>query len=515
MKGMVIIMKKIRKVLSVILLIAMVISLFGCGKHQDSHNGKINLTWFTVNSFMPEDGVSEIMKVAAEKTGVELKCNVSKNMTDYEQAFSVMLASNELTDVISLPGSEADKYGSSGALQPLNELIDKYAPNIKAFLEKNSNLRKEITSMDGKIYYLPFIYDTDAMKVSTVWYIRQDWLDKLGLKKPNNVSELHDVLLAFKENDPNGNGIKDEFGFFSRAMDPCELLVLWDAKPDYYIEDNVVKYGPAQPEYKEAVKNIAKWYKEGLIDPEIYTRINSRDVALSRNIGGCCLDWAGSTAQYNDTLKDVIPGFELDWMLPPVNSAGKILNYASRDQNYGNGWAISISNKYPEETIKFFDYWFTEEGSILANYGIEGKDYEMVDGQPKFKDELLHADKPLLDILRNSGAQWTEMSYVQDFNYEKQWLPEKAKQAMETYQNQVEFVKRYPSINLSEEEKEKINSADTDIKYRLKEVTQQWILGQMDVETTYDSVLKEFKQFGLDEAVKMRQQAYDRYINAK
>ena len=91
--------------------------------------------------------------------------------------------------------------------------MEKYAPNIKAYFDENPDQRKALEWIDGKIYYIPCIGDGD---VSMGWFIREDWLDNLGLEMPKNVDEYYNVLKAFKTQDPNGNGIDDEIPYFNR-----------------------------------------------------------------------------------------------------------------------------------------------------------------------------------------------------------------------------------------------------------------------------------------------------------
>ena len=114
------------------------------------------------------------------------------------------------------------------------------------------------------------------LKSSQFYWIRQDWLDKLGLEAPTTVDELHDVLTAFKNNDPNGNGQADEIPLFDRSAtaetEMGEYLALWDSSASFYPRDGKITYEPLTENYKNAVKNLAQWYKEGLIDPEIFTR---------------------------------------------------------------------------------------------------------------------------------------------------------------------------------------------------------------------------------------------------
>ena len=97
------------------------------------------------------------------------------------------------------------RYGGQGLLQPLNDLID-HAPDILAAFEFKPYFRPEITTPDGNIYTLPHFEECYHCSVRQKLWINTTWLDTLGLQMPNTTDDLEAVLLAFKEQDPNGNG---------------------------------------------------------------------------------------------------------------------------------------------------------------------------------------------------------------------------------------------------------------------------------------------------------------------
>ena len=138
------------------------------------------------------------------------------------------------------------------------------------------------------------------------------------------------MLEAFRDQDPNGNGLKDEVPYFARQWEEVlRLLNLWDARSsgsdtyhDFYVNDEGKIVHPyAQEAYRDGLANIAQWYKEGLIDPEIFTRgSSSRDYLLGENLGGATHDWFASTSGYNAALADKIEGFNFIPFLPPASA---------------------------------------------------------------------------------------------------------------------------------------------------------------------------------------------------
>ena len=129
-----------------------------------------------------------------KNTGVKIKWIEPTMGLDAEQ-FNLMLASHDLPDVFELPSKlgswttmpgGAEKFYKDRVILKLNDLIDKYAPNFKAVLRKNPQIRKELMSDDGSIYYIPQMRMDPAIRIYSGPIFRQDWLDKLGLQVPTN-----------------------------------------------------------------------------------------------------------------------------------------------------------------------------------------------------------------------------------------------------------------------------------------------------------------------------------------
>jgi putative aldouronate transport system substrate-binding protein len=451
-----------------------------------------------------------VFQKAAEMTNVSLKGTIPQSNTDWEQAFNVMLASNEIADIVhSWNVNHFNNYGPEGAFLPLNDLIMEHAPNLKQFFfEEHPEYVRNSSASDRNLYYIPYIADGEAAKG---WFIRKDWLDTLGLDVPKTVGEYYEALKAFKQQDPNGNGKEDEVPFFSRASAPITLAPLFGVDWEWYEEDGEVFHGKYTPEYKVAIENIAKWYSEGLIDQEIYTRgKKARDVLLGDDKGGSTHDWFGSTSSYNDKYKDTRPDFNFIPIAPPADINGNVWEKTARNLLQAVGWGMSVDNENPVETIKYFDFWFTEEGRRLANFGIEGEQYEMIDGKPIFKEEVLNGEKPVNQQLWEIGAQLA-MGVQQDFSYELQWMNPAAKAGIEMYINNGYIIDQFPaSLPFSEEESDVIALKWAAISSYMDEMEQKWILGNVSVDKTFDDYMDQLADMGMDEIILIYNQAYDR-----
>lgn len=458
-----------------------------------------------------------IFQEAYKDTNIKLVSASSKNLSDEVQAFNLTVASGKLPDIISLAYPERlEDLGMQGGMIPLNDLIDKHAPNIKAFFEKYPRYKKDAVAADGNIYLIPGFYDWYRMKASQGLYIRKDWLNKLNLPVPNTMEEFYQTLKAFKEKDPNGNGIQDEVPYFERTVEYAEkeLVGLFGAHTGFYVDGNEVKYGPTQERFKEAMREVIKWYKEGLIDQEIFTRgFQARDYMLRNDLGGCTFDWFSSTTSYNTDpkLKEKIKDFEFVAIAPPLY---KDKRYApdGRTTNLG-GWGISVTAKNPVEIIKYFDYWFSEKGNELANWGIEGDTFKRDEnGKKYFTDKVMKAEnKTPLQVLRDEGVQF-RMGMAQDYEYEKAWADPQASEWMEWYTKEGFIVEPMPTVKYTTKENKKFQKIKSQLDMTVKEMCQKWILGSADFDATYDEFVERLNSVGLKEATEINQKAYERFM---
>lgn len=475
-------------------------------------------TIFLTMNNMPFDSEWAVWQEAGERTNIYLEGSIPQSNSNEEEAFNLMVSSGELADIIGHSSvSEMEKLGRDGGLIPLNDLIDQYAPNIKKTMEEDSTFRQACYSLDGKIYQIP---KTTPLLSAEYWWIRQDWLDKLGLEVPTTVDELYDVLTAFRNEDPNDNGQKDEIPLFDRAGDkmPDEYLYLWDTSTEFYVRDGKVVFEPLEENFEIGVNNLSRWYQEGLIDPEIFTRgKKSRDTLLGGDLGGMTHDWV-STGNYNDSLQEDIPGFEMVAIAPPADQNGNVVERTTRYPS--GGWGISSTCEDPVTVIKFMDYMFSDEGAELMNWGIEGETFTYADdGSRQYTDTVLKSELGAINYLRSQGIQY-RIGMKQDAGYEYATMNEAGTGATKLYNDHPEWFRleeppyldgaldmKYPPELEAEYQK-----LMADIRPYVDEKFQSWMLGTASFEDDYDAFVEELKSRGIDRAIEINQIAYDTYI---
>ena len=216
-------------------------------------------------------GETEFAKELEKQTGVKIEY-MHPAAGQEQTALSLMIASDQLPDLVEANwlghGGGAAKSIEEEIIIPLNDLIDKCAPNLKKFLEENPEIDKMVKTDDGTYYAFPFIRGDERLLISVGNLIRNDWLEELGLEMPETVEELENVLIAFKEK----KGATAPLSF--RHGKRTHYLGNFNTTDRFYLENGKVVYGPLTENYKFAIETTKRWYDMGLLDPNFVSIAN-------------------------------------------------------------------------------------------------------------------------------------------------------------------------------------------------------------------------------------------------
>jgi putative aldouronate transport system substrate-binding protein len=326
--------KKIIKMLSMFTVVILSVSIAGCGgKGTDAGTGagtgagtsasvssvnpkstevyplKTNVTldyWIQNNAddILTSYSEAEWAKEAERKTGVKINWRHSNS----DAALDLVIASGDIPDIMAINWVKykggPDKALSEGNIIPLNDVFDKYAPNIKAFLKKYPDIDKSVKSDSGKYYIFPCIRSMprDGAADSSVIYtgpiVRKDWLDDLGLQMPQTTDDWYNTLRAFKDK-------KGATAPFTVEKKGTMLIGSFGVQNGMYMANNKVKYGPIEPAFKEYLMVHNKWYQEGLIDKD-YGTLDSKILAAKMTdgrSGASYANMAGGLQKWMDSMK--------------------------------------------------------------------------------------------------------------------------------------------------------------------------------------------------------------------
>jgi putative aldouronate transport system substrate-binding protein len=515
-------MKKILVFLTALLFITG--TLFAAGDKEesgtDSGEAPVLTVWAVVAAEIPTyPDQTATWQTIEEKVGVDLEWEMISNQAK-DQNFNLLMAGGDLPHIIAYYEGKGgftsiNRFGAEGAFHPINQLIKKYqAPSLSKYLIDQKEVYETMLAQDENIYVVPMM---SAINAARGWFIRYDWLDTLGLNVPTTTDELYDVLVAFRDQDPNQNGKADEVPLIFRRRGDDAFYNLqafaysFDADMDWVDRNGRVVYGPSEPQYQQYLEYINKLYSEKLIDQEILTRQgNPRTELFTANRAGAIHDWFASTSGLNDSLGAQISGFNLRHMPPPVGTAGEPFTRIQMSLvRQDGGWAISKDNPDLKKTIDLFDFVYSDEGQILTNFGVEGNTWTMEDGIHKYTDKITNNPEGLSfhEALVANGMQW-KIGMRQALEYEMQFANEIAFSARKDYMENY-IVDPFPVLSFTEEENETITDLYSQIRAYTLETTAKMMTGARPV-SDFPKFVQELKDIGLDELTAIYQKAYDR-----
>ncbi|MFC5651601.1 extracellular solute-binding protein [Paenibacillus solisilvae] len=391
----------LRKILSAFLSAALIMTLAACssgsgseqGDNANSKDGAVagekNASKVTVfkshlgKGVLPKADDPHVQYIK-EKTGVEYELTTNPTGADPAEYLNVLIASDELPDILRpINGVEITLIQQGGALA-LDDLLPKYAPNVwKQIPEEAWNLARS-ASPDGKIYYVPKVF----LVPERAAMVRQDWLDNLGLKMPKTQEEYVDMLRAFRDKDPNGNGKQDEiptigreFGTWMDHLFAMYGVAMWEGKPEWDLYDGSIQYAGVTNNMREAIKFIRSLYEEKLLDNETF--LNKGDVWQAKIVNNLVGNWyhlPGSLKSRYDTMLKTDPKAYIAGLpLPEVKGFDGYITQKS----FGEvEWLIPSSAKdNAPNALKLLDFFYNPENADFVRFGIEGQQHEVKDGK--------------------------------------------------------------------------------------------------------------------------------------
>ena len=447
---------------------------------------------------------------------IEKNCNVDVTWTTIsgdgaDEKLGLILSSNELPDMVfsGLGTTKIVSYASKGIIRQMEDLIEAgYAPNLRKILDKNPEIRKAITMPDGHIYVLPVINENADPVPTTTLNINKAWCDKLGVKPEDikTVADFENLMKRFVEEDPNGNGEKDEKGF---TFEPTPPYHVWNGDADFsgawgittdwdpiMVKDDKIACAVTQDGYKNYVKWFAGMYEKGYIDKEVFTHDHNQYMAKidSGNVGAYLTNGPVTSAKV-----------EYVTIAPLEGPAGRLWGCEDFSIDKGRG-LITTACKNPEAAMRFIDSFYEPITSLKLNHGIYLKDK----GDGKF------------EILPNESGKISEAPgpYVaKDMSKEvvEKYLT-KTEDQMKAEERQKLYapylMKPLPLMNYTPEEANELSTLSTDISKVVNEQKAKWCTGQGNIDKEWDAYIESLNKIGLERYMEIHNEAYSRFIKS-
>lgn len=487
------------------------------------------------------DTINLWIKNYEKMTGVHLDLQVVLNLwgspSPWVDQMNLAMASGSYPEIFwkaRFTKVEEMRFGKDGVLLDLAPLVDAgFMPNLSKLMQEHPEMRNAISTPDGKIYSLGGVNFNPVHRVQTNTIVNRIWLKELGLNQPKTIDELYNVLVAFKNNDPNRNGEPDEWPVVFAGT---EDVISWIRHFGYLMGENgmfldqqakEIIHVPSTEDYKDFLKFMQKLYAEGLMHPDSFTlngdqrrAIGSGKVPLigmaQTNSPGLVASGLSQVAKSDDLALTENRRGENDYvfMEPIVGPRnGRQLIFGSYPYSSGN-FAITNKCKYPEVAARWVDYFFTDEGGAFLWAGIEGEAYKLPGGQRGYAGgeiQWLNADGSLatqdtfndirkVHTMQPGGAiPGLTPSLIENLDYKLHSIKEPVSK-WASYP--------LPSFYFAADTLKAVSTYSADIGPYIQQFTANAITGKLDIEKEWPNYLSTLKKMGLEKLLVIYQDAY-------
>ena len=479
-------------------------------------DGSVTLQYWTelngsASKFISNLDESPAYQAMQERTGVDIEY-LHPVTGQVKEQFNLLIVSGDLPDII----SNANNYKggvyqgmADGYFLDLTDYLPTYAPDYYALMQENEEFYREVSDDNGSICMFA-AYKLQGDPPFTRLILRMDQLEKLGKEIPETIADWDDLFAAMYADGitpfmMNANGYHVQF---AGAFDsPCNGF--------YKDETGKIIFGQMEPEFKDYLTKMNEWYEAGYISKDFtsVTTAQTQTMFDSGTLG--CLTGA-IVANYN---RCAAQGIEVTSAPYPRMTEGQQLHHETTNIwpaiTTGTQMAVvSTQCEYPEIAIQFLNYLYTDEGAELANWGVEGINYDVIDGQNVYKDLMFDPD--------HYGTE--AASYIYKMHFAPKYVefdtvchanllasPESTAARFKWADDpNVDSDYALPPFQFTPEETSANAKVMTEINTYVDEMVLKFITGAESLDN-FDSYVQTIESMGIAEALQIREDAYARY----
>lgn len=379
-----------------------------------------------------------------EQLNVKIEFLWTASTSDYDTKVNLAITSNQIPDAMVVNATQFNQMYKAGQLADITDVYNSYAsPAMKEMIHSSNGLAIENVSYGGRMYGLTATSDGDY----ELTWIRKDWMDKLGLKEPETVEDLKQIAKEFVEKDPGGNGKGNTIGisgpqsggllyanFLANGTNNYGFDNIFNgfgAYPGWWVTDesgNPV-YGSILPETRAALEELAQWYQEGLIDPEMGIRQDAAEPIIAGRSGIFSGGWWMGYAALPDVIANN-PEANFQAYAIPINQEEGIYTPHATSASYMY-LVVSKECRNPEIAVKLNNLLIRDENKFDTTKGGTGNyPCRIPFGM---QDESIYTVQAMRDVL--SGVKTKEDFTETDFSLYK---------LLENDLDQIQIVKKDP-----------------------------------------------------------------------
>ncbi len=458
------------------------------------------------------------LKELAEATGIQLNL-LAQSQAAGQTNTNLMIASGDFPDMIGMfsYSTGMDAAVDDEVVVDLKDMIPDNAPDYYQYLIADDNkLWKSVQTDEGHIGAFVTVGAKPTVADGTMTF--QFMLDELGVKKEElRTVEQYEAYLT---------AAKNKYGMAAPLYLPGDFMLDGDTLANTYgvalkvdaitgdlpwiVEDGQVKFGYLEEGFTEYVTLLHDWYEKGLIDSDTASHPTEyRDEDLI----GLVANKQVAVFHRGDGLVDMLSGISGEQVMPtyfPTVNEGDTLHVGGGVDTVSgeSGTVITTGCEDVELAMQFMNYCYTEDWVLPSNYGVEGKTYDLVNGEPVFQEWVYSTEgRTFSSVLMD----YTFLAMVND-NVETPGRSEAAKSCETTWNDNIDNQKDYPvGAAMTIEEGDQYNRHAGDLVTLVKQYTAKFITGDEPL-----SNIPEFQQklrdTGIQNCIDAKQSAYDRYM---
>lgn len=455
---------------------------------------------------------SDVYPDMVEATGVELTWQ-SVSEQAWETQISLIIAAGDYPDAC------ADRInyttGNIGLIEDevmldLADLLPEHMPNYYALLNSDQAFADCAYNSDGSMTQ---IVSRGSTFINNGLNVRQDWLDELNMDVPTTVDELTDFMLAAK----NAYNLSNPFlviADLNIGLNRAFNVKAEGNRMGYQLNeeggDEIVWSGATQS-FRDYVEFLRGWYEMGIFNDDYLNISNQNGNVQSTYMSGNTAAWNSDCAALLDDSIDGVPVPDLKLV---DDSSTNISGITDQEKVAQTGHMMVFNGcENPEIFLEFLDYFYTDAGNLLANWGVEGRTFVYDDsGKPTYSDAVWADTDCFFFLLRSAkyGLYWAPCDF--DVNLMiADYTPEQYEAVDMWVATRGSYLCYPPNFQLSTEDRDIVNQYETDCTTYFWEHVYKVIAGQETMEDL-DATVQTALDMGMTEVIDAYNHSYQDYL---
>ncbi len=477
------------------------------------------ITWFTPlvgveARIMDSLAELEAYRMASEKLGIDVEYI---HASDGDAELNLLVASGDYPDLITSSwfgyAGGIERAYHDGVIIDLKPHVDAgKTPYFAGLMDSVPGLREGMLNDTGQILAFRRYEPGAADRPFRGFVIREDWLEAVGRQSPTSIDEWHDTLMAFRD-----AGLSSGAPFIGRQGEQnwLRFASAWGVTHHESFqldprnpESGRVVYGRATDAYRDFLATMLDWIDKGLVDPE---SLIIDEATLRRrwanSEAGAAYHAISFFAAPRDALLAANPDAEMIGVGIPMGPAGRPFRdrYFGRITVQGQQNTVSTTARNLDAVLTWADFWFSEEGSTLADWGVEGESFVEENGVKRYivsQDEVHRWAKSDYGTARLMDVQASYANYnAHQLEVDRVWTEEPRADNSIFLPDVLSF---------TPEESRRRAQLLGDIETYTEETIFQFLFRERPL-SDWDAYVAQLRRMGLDEVTAIYQASWERY----